>query len=306
MLFWSLAVTITVIACAALYYASVGRTVNAADPSGRANDAHFRLQLSEIEADLGSGRLAAGEAVAAKAELAREMLRLQKEAATARMRDAGGANVLLPVSVLLVAIMAFGAYALLGNPNLPSQPLAGRTTEAAAASMQLEDAVKAVEDRLAAHPDDVKGWSVLAPVYMQTRQYPKAEQAFRHILTLNPPTADAYTDLAESLMAQNGGQGIGEAGDLLHKAVALDPKHVRSRFYLAAEAMRVKEYVSAVQQWTDLIALAQNSDAWLPTAKPRWQAAAPVDAGPCRCASPESRPKRRHFDNGQWLGGSFE
>ena len=191
MLFWSLAVTITVIACAALYYASVGRTVNAADPSGRANDAHFRLQLSEIEADLGSGRLAAGEAVAAKAELAREMLRLQKEAATARMRDAGGANVLLPVSVLLVAIMAFGAYALLGNPNLPSQPLAGRTTEAAAASMQLEDAVKAVEDRLAAHPDDVKGWSVLAPVYMQTRQYPKAEQAFRHILTLNPPTADA-------------------------------------------------------------------------------------------------------------------
>ena len=287
MLFWSLAVTITVIACAALYYASVGRTVNAADPSGRANDAHFRLQLSEIEADLGSGRLAAGEAVAAKAELAREMLRLQKEAATARMRDAGGANVLLPVSVLLVAIMAFGAYALLGNPNLPSQPLAGRTTEAAAASMQLEDAVKAVEDRLAAHPDDVKGWSVLAPVYMQTRQYPKAEQAFRHILTLNPPTADAYTDLAESLMAQNGGQGIGEAGDLLHKAVALDPKHVRSRFYLAAEAMRVKEYVSAVQQWTDLIALAQNSDAWLPTAKDGLAAA---EAGRDGKPLPQSTP----------------
>ena len=266
MLFWLLAVTIAIIACAALYYASLGRTVNAAGPAGAADDTHFRLQLGEIESDLATGRLAAGEAVAAKAELAREMLRLQKDAASRQVRQFAGMNILLPLSVVFVAVIAFATYALLGSPNLPSQPLSARA-EAVAQNLKLDDAIKAVEDRLATHPDDLKGWTVLAPIYMQTGQFPKAEQAFRHILALSPPTADAETNLAEALMMQNNGQATGEAGELLHKAAALDPKHIRSRFYLAAEAMRVKDYTSAVQQWTDLIALGQATDPWMATAK---------------------------------------
>jgi cytochrome c-type biogenesis protein CcmH len=266
MLFWLLAITITVIACAALYYAAAGRPVNAGAAGADAVEAHFRLQLSEIESDLATGKLAAAEAVAAKAELAREMIRQQKDAATRSIRRLGGSRGLLTLATLLVAALAFATYAYLGSPNLPAQPLASRP-DATAQNMKLDDAVKAVENRLATHPDDVKGWTVLAPVYMQTGQYAKAEQAFRHILALSPPTADAYTDLAEALMVQKNGEVSPEATDLLQKAAALDPRHVRSRFYLAAEATRQKDYVSAVKQWNDLIALGQGSEAWMPTAR---------------------------------------
>ncbi|MDR3475172.1 MAG: c-type cytochrome biogenesis protein CcmI [Devosia sp.] len=275
MLFWLLAITITVITCAALYYAAAGRVVNAGTTGADATEAHFRLQLSEIESDLAAGKLAATEAVAAKAELARELLRQKKEDAAPPVRQRGGSAIVLPLSTLLVAAIAFSAYAYLGSPNLPAEPLASRA-DAVAQNMKLDDAVKAVEDRLATHPDDIKGWGVIAPVYMQTGQYKKAETAFRHILALSPPTADADTDLAEALMMQNNGEATGEAADLLHKAAALDPRHVRSRFYLAAEATRQKDYVSAVTQWNDLITLGQPGDAWMQTAQ---QGLAAAEAG---------------------------
>ena len=265
---WLLTITITVAVAAALYYAASGRVVNAGAAAGfDATTSHFRLQLAEIEADIAAGRLAAAEAIAAKAELARERLRQQKEAAaTAAPRLGRLGAVALPASIAGIAVIAFATYAFLGSPNLPSEPLASRA-DAAGPQMSLDDAVKAVEARLASHPDDIKGWSVIAPVYMRAGQYAKAEHAFRQILALSPPTADAETDLAEALMMQNGGNATGEAADLLHKATALDPRLVRPRFYLAADAMRSKDYASAVAQWQQIIALGTDADPWMPTAK---------------------------------------
>jgi cytochrome c-type biogenesis protein CcmH len=259
----------TVMASAALYYAATGGRVNASAAGlGPARDQHFRLQLRELEADLATGRLAAAEAVAAKAELAREVLRQQREAGMRRVVTSSRTTPLLLTSIAAAALIAFVAYGFLGRPNLPSQPFAARTeASTGAATINLDDAVKTVEARLAAQPDDLRGWQVIAPIYMQDGRYADAERAFRHILELSAPTADSDTDLAEALMMENGGQATGEAADLLRRAAALDPHHIRSRFYLAAEAMRSKDYPSAVKQWTDVIALGQGDEPWMPTAK---------------------------------------
>jgi cytochrome c-type biogenesis protein CcmH len=98
-------------------------------------------------------------------------------------------------------------------------------------------------------------------------------------LRLSPPNANSETDLAEALMEQNGGQATGEAGDLLHRAAALDPKAVRPRFYLAAEAMREKDYTDAVKQWQAVIALGKPGDDWMPTAQAGLAAAEAGAAG---------------------------
>jgi cytochrome c-type biogenesis protein CcmH len=265
MIFWLLAIATTVVACAALYYAAAGRRVNAgAAVPEAAGMAHFRLQLGEIEAAAAGGRLPAAEAIAARAELARELLRQQREAG----RQSAGWPVpplLLPIATVCVAVIAFAAYAGLGRPDLPSQPFADRP--GAADTMSLEAAVKTVETRLATHPDDLRGWQVIAPIYMRSGRYADAEHAFRRILELAPPTADAETDLAEALMMENGGAATGEAAELLTKAAALDPHHVRSRFYLAAESMRSKDYPAAVAQWSALVALEKGDEPWMATAK---------------------------------------
>ena len=65
MIFWSIAIAVTAIACAALFYAGVGRTVNAAGPDLADPNDHFRRLLAGIEADELSGKLDAEQAIAA-------------------------------------------------------------------------------------------------------------------------------------------------------------------------------------------------------------------------------------------------
>ena len=67
MIIWILALILTAIACATLYYAGAGRMVNAGRDVADATTEHFRAQLRAIEVDAAAGRLGAAEATAAKA-----------------------------------------------------------------------------------------------------------------------------------------------------------------------------------------------------------------------------------------------
>ena len=273
MLFWLLAAAITAIACAALYFASVSRTVNAPEPAGEpAVEAHYRRQLIEIESDVAAGRMMTAEAEAAKKEMAREYLRQSEERAPVA-RDLS--RVLMPLSLVAVVAVAFVTYGVLGNPAMPSQPLASRP-DALAQTLDLNDAIAQVETRIAANPEDLRGWTVIAPAYVELKRYADAERAYRRILELAPPTADAETDLAEVLLALNGGVVAGEPRTLLESAVARDPGHARSRFYLAGEATRAGDFASAREQWAALLALAQGDEAWVPVAR---QGLAVAEAG---------------------------
>ncbi|HVW93845.1 MAG TPA: c-type cytochrome biogenesis protein CcmI [Devosia sp.] len=265
MTFWLLAIVIAAAASAVLFYAAAGRPAAPGASAATATDDHYRRQLSEIEADVAAGELAPAEAVAAKAELAREVLRQRRDATVAAAPSGREVKWVVPGSILAILVVAFASYAFLGSPTLPSQPLAARAD--AQAKINIDDAIKQVEARLASNPDDLRGWQVIAPVYMQEGEYAKAEHAFRRIIALSPPQSADDTNLAEALMMQNGGQATGEAADLLHKAVALDPKDIRPRFYLAAEAMRSKDYAGAVGLWNDIIALGTDADNWMPTAR---------------------------------------
>src|SRR5690606_17130590 len=126
---------------------------------------------------------------------------------------------------------ALATYAALGQPELPAQPLASRA--APPSEGEFEVAVARIEARLRSTPDDLRGWSVIAPVYMQLGRFADAERAYRRVLELGGPTADAQTDLGEAVMMAGGGEVSQEALDLFRSAAALDPEHTRSRFYLA-------------------------------------------------------------------------
>src|ERR1700712_2170333 len=126
MTIWLLALILTAIACATLYYAGAGRTVNAGTTVLDATTDYFRAQLQAIDTDAAAGRLGPAEATAAKGELARELIRLKGEA----LAPTGpGSKAVVWVPVALVAVLALGTYAFLGRPNLPAQPLADRAAE---------------------------------------------------------------------------------------------------------------------------------------------------------------------------------
>ncbi len=236
---------------------------------------YFKKSLAEIERDMEAGIISEEEAIAAKGEIAREILRLEKENAVKNswVDSENGKIKLLYIpnltfisSLLLIPIIAFMLYNILGSPNLPSMPLALRTNPAEqniGAEIDIEEAVKRVEEQLARTPDDARGWSIIAPVYMRLQRYDDAVNALRKLQTLLPPNADIETDLAEALVMANNGEVTKEAIDLLKSAAKRDPKHIRSRVYLASEAMRNGDYKEAIQIWQSLKQLASGSEEWL-------------------------------------------
>lgn len=265
MLFWFIATAITAIACAALFYAAGRRTVNATVPDLDDANSHFRLVLAGIDGDLAAGKLGEAEAQAAKGELAREILRLKAEAGQVATSARGMGQLPLLAGLASIAVLSLGLYSVLGSPDLPSQPLAGRP-DVAAQSIDLNDAIARIETQLTANPEDLRGWTVIAPAYLQMARFGDAARAYRRIIELDGPTPDLQTSLAEALMLAADGQGSPEAMALLEAAAASDPAHVLSRLYIAAELTRVEDFPAAAAAWQAALDLSKGGEPWLAAA----------------------------------------
>ena len=265
MLFWFIAIAVTAIACAALFYAAAPRGTVGASAQGDERS-HFQQVLAGIDADLIAGKLGSAEAAAAKAELAREILRVKAEAGRSgkTMADMGRVPVLLGLAG--IAVLSLGLYGVLGSPNLPSQPLSGRA-DVAAQQVDLATAITQIETALTANPDDLRGWTAIAPAYMELGRFADAARAYRRIMELGQPTADLQTRLAEALLLDANGAGSPEAMQLLSQAAAAEPTHVMSRLYLAAELTRQARYPQAEAAWNAALALAKGDEPWLAAAQ---------------------------------------
>ena len=243
------------------------RTNPASSPKGATLDAmraFFRDQLDGIDRDHEIGRISADEAIAARAELAREVLRQERDHVGSKSVRSG--KLAIWATLPAIALVAVGIYVWVGRADLPNAPLAGRETPQTAA-LDIEAAIATVEARMAETPDDVRGWLVLAPIYMEQGRYAEAANAWRRILALEPPTADRQTNLAEALILVEDGAFGEETLALLESAMSTDPLHVRSRFYLAGELTRSGQYDEAVALWEELLAIATGEEAWVETAR---------------------------------------
>ncbi len=87
-----------------------------------------------------------------------------------------------PASVLWSAaalpVLALAIYLAVGSPGLPGRPYAARLNEPVEQA-SAADLVAKVEAHLRQHPDDGRGWDVLAPVYMRTGRFPAGGRRFR-------------------------------------------------------------------------------------------------------------------------------
>ena len=240
--------------------------VNAAASESDDANSHFRLVLAGIDADLAAGKLGESEATAAKGELAREVLRLKSEADRAIGSGLGFDRASLIGGLALVAVLALGLYAWLGSPDIPSQPLSGRA-DVAAQQIDLESAIARIEAQLTADPDDLRGWTVIAPAYLEMGRFADAARAYRRIIELDGATPDLQTSLAEALLLNGGETASDEAITLLGAAAGADPRHVMSRLYLASVLTGLGRYEDAVPLWKAALALSEGSEPWIDSAR---------------------------------------
>ncbi|TXN49683.1 c-type cytochrome biogenesis protein CcmI [Methylobacterium sp. WL30] len=264
---WFILAAMTAAAVLALLWPMSRRVAIVPDAAGTVTEtAFYEDQLAEIERDLDRGLIAPAEAESARTEAARRLLRASRapapgEASVAepRLRQRRAASAFALSTIPLVALLAYGLY---GSPDLPAQTPADRQAVQSGAQ-DLMKAVGQIEARLAADPNDARGWAVLAPVYMRLGRFEDAARAYAAIVRIKGETAESLSDWGEAMVAAGNGIVPEEAKAALTRALALDPKAPKPRFYLARAAEQNGDTAEAIRQLTALNDTSPADAPWL-------------------------------------------
>jgi cytochrome c-type biogenesis protein CcmH len=223
----------------------------------------YRDQLGELERDAGRGLIDRAEAEEARAEIGRRILRVHDVTAgrlPSRRAPTDG-RLLAVAAVLSIPLVSWVLYGVLGSPDLPAQPLAARLTKNPANST-IDELVARAERHLAAEPDDVRGWDVLAPIYVRMNRFADAANAYRAAIRLAGSTAAREAGLGEALAAEQDGMVSADAQAAFEKAVALDPHDAKARFFLATAYAQQGSSDEAAKRWHAMLADLPAGSPW--------------------------------------------
>jgi len=231
----------------------------------------YRDQLAEIQRDEARGLLSGAEGEAARTEAARRLLRssaialplnpsLGEPALRRRRAVAALALSIMPLLALLV-------YGVFGSPHTAMNSAPAVPPVAAskpAEPLDMAAAIARVEQHLAAHADDLKGWEILAPIYMQMERYADAARAFQTALTLGGESAQRLSGLGEALVANGGGMVSSDARSAFERAAGIDRGDVRAAYYLALAAEQDGDRDLSRQGFQALLSAAPPNASWRP------------------------------------------
>jgi cytochrome c-type biogenesis protein CcmH len=225
----------------------------------------YRDQLEEIERDRTAGRIGEVEAEAAKVEVSRRLIgAADAQAASPDPLPAPTAawhrRLVAVIAIVGLPLGVGGLYLKVGSPDLPGQPLAARAADVQ--NQSIDHLVGQVEAHLEANPDDVRGWEVIAPVYLRLGRFDDAVKARRNLLRLGGETAERQSDLGEALVGTANGIVTVEAKAAFDRAVALDPQDVKARYFLGLAAEQDGRQADAISMWRAMLAGAPEDAPW--------------------------------------------
>jgi cytochrome c-type biogenesis protein CcmH len=222
----------------------------------------YRDQLDEIEQDAKAGRIGAPEAAAARVEIGRRLLAAaDAESAEPRSSHLGSRRAVAVAALAGIPLLALAVYLPLGSPQLPDFPLAART-HAPLATQPLENLVAQVESHLEKNPTDGRGWTVLAPVLARLGRFDDAARAWRNAITYSGETADRRADLGAAIAGAANGVVTDDAKKEFERAVALDSKDIKARYFLGVAAEQDGRGADAGKIWQAILADAPADAPW--------------------------------------------
>jgi len=180
-----------------------------------------------------------------------------------RSRGALALLLVLPFAAIAATISLNGKALLASVETTTAHPNPVLDEARKEAPHDLEGAVKELEAKLAAAPNDQDGWRLLARSYTELGQPDKAADAARHAAALGAQAgdADAMSARGEDLVTANGGTVGADARKSFEAALAADPGDPRARFYMGLAAAQDGNNDDALQKW---LALERDSPADAP------------------------------------------
>lgn len=210
------------------------------------------LVLREQLADLDAERAAGGIDDAAYARSREELERRALDEGKVMAPGVGArpAKIWALIVGLGVPVMAVMVYLSVGTPDaLDPQKVAGQQTFS---PEQIREMVGTLEARLEKEPDNVEGWSMLARSWLVLEDYAEASKAYERLAELIPDNADVVADWADVVATKNGSI-VGEAEELVARALKIDPSHVKSLALAGTAAYQRGDFATASGLWERIL-----------------------------------------------------
>lgn len=115
----------------------------------------------------------------------------------------------------------------------------------------VDDTIARMEQRLKDEPEDVQGWRMLGWAYFQNARYKDAARALRKATALDPEHAESFSFLGEALVmaSRREGQMPRAARIAFDKALVIDPKNARARYFKALSLDLAGQHRRALRAW---------------------------------------------------------
>lgn len=235
--------------------------------SEEADVAVYRDQLKELEAERERGLIAESELEGARAEVARRLIKTAGSAqesrtrATPRQGSAAAHRIYTAVAGLL-PLAGVAVYLAIGSPHLPAHPFAAREAGSSDAQNRIANLIEQVEERLKEHPEDGRGWDVIAPVYLRLGRFPEAAHAFAEANRLEGESVRRLIGFAEATMMAESGTVTEPVRITARRILELDANAVQPRIWLALGREQDDDLAGAANEYRKLLAGAPDDAPW--------------------------------------------
>jgi cytochrome c-type biogenesis protein CcmH len=258
------------------------------------NIAVYRDQLTEIDRDAVVGLIDDQQAQTARLEVQRRILAADRNPQPSLVPlTIGERNFAIVVVVGILVLGSVSLYAFNGSPELPSGPVPQRSVlqpdaspvdrlaaavgapipaaqpPARAPLGSVDEMIDRLAGRLKQNPNDAEGWRMLGWSYFSTERFDQSASAYQKAIELNPASAELFSARAEALVRAADGVVTDEAGSVVAKALALDAREPRARFFAGLAKEQAGDKKSALDAWTTILGEADASEPWYTDLKQR-------------------------------------
>lgn len=271
-------------------------------PSGEASSAAYDLrvyrdQLQEVERDLARGLINEAEATRLRTELSRRVLAADARAQaqdTPQGQAGATGRIVAALTVLGLVGGSFWLYTELGVPGYGDRSVAARLADSEvaratrldqkAAEAQFgtpdpdpptaetgDDAyylglIEKLRQAVTEHPDDPRGWALLARNEASLGNTRAARQAQERLLELrgDAVSAEDHAFLADLMITAAGGYVSAGAETALRAALKRDPGQPAALYYLGEYYRQIDRPDATFRIWRDLLEDSPPQAPWVP------------------------------------------
>jgi cytochrome c-type biogenesis protein CcmH len=259
MTFWIITILMVIAGLLLLLPALRGKKGSEPDGNREQNISIAKERMSELQKELEAGTLTQETYEETLEELEKGLLiDVADIDGTVTIATVPAAKMTIIALVVLVPLLSFGLYELLGSPQYldvagPGNHASMSSTTSVPSSAKelpsMEEMIVGLKQKTAENPDDPNAWYLLGRLYAATEQFPLSVEAYEKLVVVSDRQATALVVLADSLAMTQGGKLVGRPISLVKEALEKEPAHTTALWMAGQAAADQKQYLEAIDYW---------------------------------------------------------